>query len=87
MWGIFFSESFPYIFFGIFFHKHNTVLFGIGLLRNLFQSHKNICFEAIQNGDKSNRILEQMSVIFGGLKEQLMWNFSKNMKYVRRSMF
>ena len=31
----------------------NTVLFRISLLQKLFQSCKNICFEAIKNGDKS----------------------------------
>ena len=31
----------------------NLTLFGIGLQQKLFQSHKNICFEAIQNGGKS----------------------------------
>ena len=29
-------------------------LFGIGLLQKLFQSRKNICFEAIKNSGKSN---------------------------------
>ena len=32
----------------------NSALFGISLRKKLFQFLRNICFEAIQNGGKSN---------------------------------
>ena len=47
---------------GSFFKKSKiffiSALFGIGLKQKLFQSHKNICFEAIQNEGKSYRMLK-----------------------------
>ena len=41
---------------------------------------QNICFEAIQNGNKSNQI-------FGGWKIQTLWNSQNDVWCVRRSMF
>ena len=44
------------LFFRIFSINVNSALFGIGLEKKLFL--KNICFEAIQNGSKLNRVLQ-----------------------------
>ena len=56
-----------------------------------FWSCKNICFEAIQNINKSNRVLqawiEVCHWIFAGWEVQTMWNLLKNMQYVCWSMF
>ena len=41
-------------------------MFGIGLLQKLFESCKNICFEAIQNGSKSecSRLKQRSEIKF-----------------------
>ena len=53
LWELFW-ESKKVFFFSIFPQNANPTLFGIGLSQKLFQSHKNICFKAIENDGKSN---------------------------------
>ena len=56
----------------------NSTLFETGLQQILFQSHWNICFEAIQKGGKLNWVLQVLTEvchqIFGGFEVQPMWN-------------
>ena len=53
----------------------NTALFGIGLKQKLFQSQRNICFQAIQNGSKLNKVFQSWKMvhhqIFCGKKRNL----------------
>ena len=53
-------------------------MFRIALKKKKILSHKNICFKAIQNACKSNRVsqawTEVCHEIFGGWEVQTMWN-------------
>ena len=63
--------------FSIFFSLYiNSALFEIYLKQKLFSSHKNICFEAIQNNTKSKTVVwtEVCYQIFAGWEVQTMWN-------------
>ena len=56
-------------------------MFGIGWSQELFWSHKNIYFEAIQNGGKLDSAIqawiEVSYQIFGGWEVQTMWIYRK----------
>ena len=56
-----------------------------------FQSHRNIPFGAIQNGSKSNKMLQVWTVvsheIFAGWEVQSMGNLQTNEWCARKSMF
>ena len=66
-------------------------MFGIGLWQKLFESRKNICFEAIQNGCRTSRIFQSWTEvyhkIFHGSHMQTMWNLKKKMWCVQRNVF
>ena len=69
----------------------NYALFGIGVLQKLFWTQKDISLEVIQNGCKSNRVLqasiEVSHQISGGWEGQIMWNLQKYVWCIQRSMF
>ena len=51
------SENKVVIFFRTFFMKVKIAFFGIALLQNFFSFCRNICFEVIQDSDRSNRVI------------------------------
>ena len=69
--NIFFQNSFSI--------NINHTSFSVGLLQDLFQSSKNICFETIQIGSKSNRILQVWS-----LSSNCWWRRKVKCKIYRR---
>ena len=52
--------------------------------------HKNICFEVIQNGDKSNKVLKAWTEVchqlFSDKEVKIMWNLQQNVCFSKKKM-